>query len=364
MDEFFMERAIELAQRGRGMVSPNPMVGAVLVKDGKIIGEGYHQCYGQAHAEVNAFNNTKEDTRGACLYVTLEPCSHYGKTPPCVDKVIEKGISRVVIGSLDLNPLVSGQGIRKLKENGLEVKVGVLEDKCKEMNKVFMKYITSQRPYVVLKIAMTMDGKIATVKGESQWITGEEARLEGHKLRNELKGIMVGVNTIIADNPELTCRIEEGENPVRIVVDSKLRIPLDAKVVNDNLKNKTIIATTEMADKERLKVLKEKSIDIITVKSKNEKVDLDNLLLSLAEKKIDSILLEGGAELNYSALEEGIVDEVNVFIAPKIVGGRGAKSAIAGEGVKELSQAFKLEEITVKFIGKDIWIKGKVKRGE
>ena len=338
MDEFYMERAIELAKRGQGMVSPNPMVGAIIVKEGKIIGEGYHMCYGEAHAEVNAFNNAKEDTKGACLYVTLEPCSHYGKTPPCVDMVIKKGISRVVIGSLDPNPLVAGRGIRKLKENGIEVKIGVLEDKCKEMNKVFMKYITSQRPYVVLKSAMTIDGKISTAIGKSKWITGKEARLEGHKLRNELKGIMVGVNTIIADNPELTCRIDKGRNPIRIVVDSKLRIPLDAKVVNDQFKNKTIIATTEMAHKGKLKLLKDRGIDVI--------------------------LLEGGAELNYSALAEGIVDEVNIFIAPKIIGGREAKSAIAGDGVKELSQAFKLEKMSVGFIGEDIWIKGKVKRGE
>lgn len=364
MDEFYMERAIELAKRGQGMVSPNPMVGAIIVKEGKIIGEGYHMCYGEDHAEVNAFNNAKEDTKGACLYVTLEPCSHYGKTPPCVDMVIKKGISRVVIGSLDPNPLVAGRGIRKLKENGIEVKIGVLEDKCKEMNKVFMKYITSQRPYVVLKSAMTIDGKISTAIGKSKWITGKEARLEGHKLRSELKGIMVGVNTIIADNPELTCRIDKGRNPIRIVVDSKLRIPLDAKVVNDQFKNKTIIATTEMAHKGKLKLLKDRGIDVIILEAKNNKVDLDRLMVSLAERKIDSILLEGGAELNYSALAEGIVDEVNIFIAPKIIGGREAKSAIAGDGVKELSQAFKLEKMSVGFIGEDIWIKGKVKRGE
>ena len=211
---------------------------------------------------------------------------------------------------------------------------------------------------------MTIDGKIATVAGKSKWITGKEARLEGHKLRNELKGIMVGVNTIIADNPELTCRIDKGRNPIRIVVDSKLRIPLDAKVVNDQFKNKTIIATTEMAHKGKLKLLKDRGIDVIILEAKNNKVDLDRLMVSLAERKIDSILLEGGAELNYSALAEGIVDEVNIFIAPKIIGGREAKSAIAGDGVKELSQAFKLEKMSVGFIGEDIWIKGKVKRGE
>ena len=254
--------------------------------------------------------------------------------------------------------------LEELKENGIEVKIGVLEDKCKEMNKVFMKYITSQRPYVVLKSAMTIDGKISTAIGKSKWITGKEARLEGHKLRNELKGIMVGVNTIIADNPELTCRIDKGRNSIRIVVDSKLRIPLDAKVVNDQFKNKTIIATTEMAHKGKLKLLKDRGIDVIILEAKNNKVDLDRLMVSLAERKIDSILLEGGAELNYSALAEGIVDEVNIFIAPKIIGGREAKSAIAGDGVKELSQAFKLEKMSVGFIGEDIWIKGKVKRGE
>ena len=370
-DVKWMKEAIKQAKKAESY--DEVPIGCVIVKDDKVIARGYNKRetlqQSIAHAEIMAIQKAckKLNTwrlEDCILYVTLEPCAHYGKTPPCVDMVIKKGISRVVIGSLDPNPLVAGRGIRKLKENGIEVKIGVLEDKCKEMSKIFMKYITSQRPYVVLKSAMTIDGKISTAIGKSKWITGKEARLEGHKLRNELKGIMVGVNTIIADNPELTCRIDKGRNPIRIVVDSKLRIPLDAKVVNDQFKNKTIIATTEMAHKGKLKLLKDRGIDVIILEAKNNKVDLDRLMVSLAERKIDSILLEGGAELNYSALAEGIVDEVNIFIAPKIIGGREAKSAIAGDGVKELSQAFKLEKMSVGFIGEDIWIKGKVKRGE
>lgn len=222
LNQEYMRLAIEIAKKGAGKVNPNPMVGAVIVKDERVIGQGYHKYYGGNHAEVNAFENLSDNPEGATIYVTLEPCSHYGKTPPCVDKIIANKISKVVVGTLDPNPLVEGRGIKALKEAGIEVITGVLEEECKKLNEVFMKYILCKRPFVVLKTAMTLDGKIATESGESKWITSDKSRQEVHKLRNKLSAIMVGVNTVIKDNPELTCRLEGGKNPVRIIVDSKI----------------------------------------------------------------------------------------------------------------------------------------------
>ena len=364
MDEYYMRIALALAEKGRGKVSPNPMVGAVIVKENRIIGSGYHMKYGEAHAEVNAFNAVTEDTKGSVLYVTLEPCSHYGKTPPCVDMIIEKGIKRVVIGALDPNPLVAGKGIKKLIDSGIEVRVGTLEKECREINKVFLKYIVEKKPYVILKSAMTLDGKIATASGESKWITSKESRMAGHNLRNKYAAIMVGVNTIIADNPQLTCRIEGGKNPRRIIVDTRLRIPLDAYVVNDEYIYNTVIATTERADKNKLLKLKSRGIEILVCPVKQEKVDLQYLMKVLADLNIDSVLIEGGAELNFSSLQDNIVDEINFFIAPKIIGGVNAKSAIGGEGVQRLIDTFKLENIQISMIEDDICLKGTVKRGE
>lgn len=358
MDEFYMSKAIELARKGRGRVTPNPLVGAVIVKDGKIIGEGYHKKYGTNHAEVNAFNNAKEDVKGATMYVTLEPCSHYGKTPPCADKIIEKKISRVVIGSLDPNPLVSGKGVNKIKEAGIEVTIGVLENECLKMNEVFMNYIVSKKPYVIMKSAMSLDGKIATINGESKWITGEESRLMVHKLRNDITSIMVGVNTVIVDDPELTCRLEEGVNPIRIIVDSTLRIPMDSKIVNTANEVKTIIATTSKANKDMIKKLEEKNIEIVVVKEKEKKVDLKDLVRVLGEMRIDSILLEGGATINNSALEAGIVDKVQFYIAPIIIGGEKAKGPVGGRGVKNLVEAYRVSNISCKSIGQDILLEG------
>ena len=217
LNEKFMKIAIELAKKGIGNVNPNPLVGAVIVKDGKIIGQGYHERYGEGHAEVNAFKSLDDDPTGATMYVTLEPCFHYGKTPPCADRIIENKISKVIIGMVDPNPLVSGKGIEKLKNAGIEVEVGILEEECRKINEVFIKYITTKKPFVVMKTAMSLDGKIATKTGESKWITSEKSRLQVHILRNKFSGIMVGVNTIIKDNPELTCRVVEGNNPIRII---------------------------------------------------------------------------------------------------------------------------------------------------
>ncbi|KMT21003.1 bifunctional diaminohydroxyphosphoribosylaminopyrimidine deaminase/5-amino-6-(5-phosphoribosylamino)uracil reductase RibD [Clostridium cylindrosporum] len=358
MNKKYMKIAIDLAKKGKGKVNPNPLVGAVIVKNEKIIAEGYHMVYGEAHAEVNAFNNATCDVEGATMYVTLEPCSHFGKTPPCADKIIEKKIKRVVIGSLDPNPLVAGNGIKKLKEAGIEVEAGVLESECNELNEVFMKYIVSKKPFVVMKCAMSLDGKIATSYGESKWITGEASRGDVHETRNELSGIMVGVNTVIKDNPELTCRIENGRNPVRIIVDSTLRIPLESKVVTEVYKAKTIIATTKKASEDKIKILEDKGVTILIVNLKNDKVDLNDLMIKLGELKIDSILLEGGATLNFSALDEGIVDKVQMYIAPKIIGGEMSKTPVGGNGIEALKDAYKLRNLTTRVLGDDILIEG------
>jgi diaminohydroxyphosphoribosylaminopyrimidine deaminase / 5-amino-6-(5-phosphoribosylamino)uracil reductase len=363
LDEKYMRMAIELAKKGVGKVNPNPMVGAVIVKDEKVIGEGYHEEYGKAHAEVNAFSSLIEESKGATLYVTLEPCSHYGKTPPCVDKIIENKIAKVVVGALDPNPLVAGRGIKKLKDAGIDVVTSVLEEECKKVNEVFMKYIVEKKPFVVLKTAMTLDGKISTSSGESKWITNEKSRKEVHKLRNKLSAIMVGVNTVIKDNPELTCRLEGGRNPIRIIVDSTLRIPMESKVVIDKLAG-TIVATTELANKDRVLDLKKLGVEVIIIKAKNERVDLQSLMVELGKLNIDSILLEGGSTLSFSALEDKIVDKIQAYIAPKIIGGEKSKTPVGGKGIEKLSNAIMLENMKVISVGRDLLIEGYLKGAE
>lgn len=359
--EKYMDKAIELALKGIGKVNPNPLVGAVIVKNDKIIGQGYHECYGQAHAERNAVKNAIEDVEGSTIYVTLEPCSHYGKTPPCVDFIIEKKFKRVVIGMLDPNPLVCGKSIEKLKKNNIEVIVGIKEEECKKMNEIFIKYITSNVPFVMLKGGISLDGKIATASGESKWITNEKAREDGRRLRNRLSSIMVGVNTVIVDDPELTCRIKDGRDPYRIIVDSTLRIPLNSKVIL-NKDKKTIIATTKKADINKKKKLMELGTEILEIESDNEKVDLKKLMIELGKKKIDSILIEGGGTLNFSALNENIVDKIRFYIAPKIIGGEKSRSSISGEGFLKLADAVKLKEIEFKTFEDNFMIEGYVEQ--
>ncbi len=358
MDEFYMEIALESAKKGLGKVSPNPMVGAIIVKNEKIIGSGFHEYFGGNHAEVNAFNNAQENVEGATMYVTLEPCSHYGKTPPCADKIIEKKIKRVVIGTLDPNPLVSGKGVKKLIDAGIDVTVGVLEDECKKINEVFMKYIKYKNPFVVMKCAMSLDGKICTEKGESRWITGKKSREAVHKTRSLLSAIMVGVDTVIKDNPKLTCRIDGGKNPIRIVLDSTLRIPLSSNVLVDEFKDKTIIVTTCCANKKRLDYIKSLGIKVLIVDKKEKRVNLNSLMKVLGEMNIDSILLEGGGTLNFSALKENIVDKVQIYIAPKIIGGSLAKTPVEGLGIDKLDEVFKLKNLKVNTLGEDIFVEG------
>lgn len=361
LEEKYMERALELAKMGCGRVNPNPLVGAVIVKDNEIIGEGYHECYGEAHAERNAVKNATRSVEGSTIYVTLEPCAHYGKTPPCVDLLIEKKFKKVVIGMLDPNGLVAGKSIEKLKQHGIEVVVGVKEEECKKINEIFIKYITSKIPFVVLKSGMSLDGKIATFTGESKWITSKDSREDSQNLRNRLHSIMVGVNTIIADDPELTCRINSKKILNRIIVDTNLRIPLDSKVIK-NKDKRTIVATTFNADENKKQVLREFGVKVIEVPSKNNKVDLKELVKKLGQEGIDSILIEGGGTLNFSALEEGIVDKVIFYIAPKILGGECSKSSIAGRGFSRLSDAVNLIHTSYRKLGEDLIVEGYIEK--
>ena len=360
-DSDYMKIALQLAKKGCGFTSPNPMVGAVIVKDGRIIGSGYHEHYGGPHAEVNAIADAKEDVAGATMYVTLEPCSHYGKTPPCADLLVEKKLAKVVVGSLDPNPLVAGKGIQKLKEAGIEVVSGVLEAECNEINRVFRHYITTKQPYVVMKTAMTLDGKIATATGESQWISGEASRKDVHRLRHKYTGIMVGINTIIHDNARLTCRMEQGKNPVRIVVDSCLRIALTSNVLKDQENNQTILATTNQASPLAARKLETFGSKVLYCSSKDNRVDLNDLMNQLGAMGVDSILLEGGGRLAEGALKAGIVDKVRFYIAPMLIGGSDAKTPVEGGGVRELCQAWKISDWTAEKIGDDLKITGYIR---
>ncbi|KOF57269.1 riboflavin biosynthesis protein RibD [Clostridium sp. DMHC 10] len=358
-----MKRALELAARGRGRVNPNPMVGAVIVKDGEIVGEGYHEYFGGNHAEINALNIAGKKAIGADIYVTLEPCSHFGKTPPCALALVKAGIKRVIIAMRDPNPLVSGKGIEILKQNGIEVLNGVLQKEALKLNEVFVKYITTKKPYVIMKTASTLDGKISTVTGQSKWISSGASRKYVHYLRNNIMGIMVGIGTIIADDPLLTTRLE-GEvckSPTAIIVDSKLRIPLNSKILDTLKYRKIIIAVTEKADKVKLKQLKDIGVLIIETPTKNKMVDLNYLMMKLGELNIDSILLEGGSTLNFSCIKEKIVDKVMCFISPILLGGEEAKTTIGGAGIECLSKAIKVSNIKLKNIEQDILVEGYIK---
>jgi diaminohydroxyphosphoribosylaminopyrimidine deaminase/5-amino-6-(5-phosphoribosylamino)uracil reductase len=364
LDIDMMKRALKLAERGTGFTNPNPLVGAVIVKDGRIIGEGWHRLYGSDHAEVDAFRNATEDVRGADMYVTLEPCSHYGKTPPCARAIVEKGIKRVFIGLTDPNPLVSGRGIQILRDNGIHVESGFLEDEGRRLNEIFLKYITTGLPFCIMKTAMTLDGKIATATGDSKWVTGELSRKHVHELRHKASAIMAGIGTILADDPMLTTRLEgkEGKDPVRIIIDSSARIPLEAKVLNLDSKAGTIIATTEKADKEKLAALKAKGAEVIVTPLKDNGVDLDFLMRELGRRKIDSVLLEGGGRVNYAALKSSIVDKVNVFIAPKLIGGENARTPVEGEGIGYMKDAIMLHKTEFHKFGDDIMVEGYIRK--
>ena len=359
----YMRRAMELAERGVGFTNPNPMVGAVIVKGGKVIGEGWHERCGEWHAERNAFKNCTVPAEGATMYVTLEPCCHYGKTPPCTEAIIEHGIARVVVGMEDPNPLVAGKGIALLREAGIEVVCGVEEEALREQNRVFLKYISTKLPWVAMKTAMTLDGKIATRTGDSKWITGAEARAYVHELRHRFMAILVGIGTAVADDPLLNCRIEGRgvRQPIRVVVDSNARLSLDSQLVKTAGEYRTIVAHTRFAPEESVKALREAGVEMLLCKEKEGLVDVRNLLELLGLSGIDSILLEGGGSLNYTFLSEGLADELYAFIAPKIVGGMNAKTPVEGAGMEKMADAINLELENVLNIGHDVLLKLKVK---
>lgn len=338
-EEQFMKRAIELAKQGSGWTAPNPLVGAVVVKNGRVIGEGYHRKYGELHAERNALAACSEDPAGATLYVTLEPCCHYGKTPPCTEIIIEKKIAKVVIGSRDPNPKVAGKGARILREHGIEVVEDYMREACDALNPVFFHYITTKTPYVVLKFAMTLDGKIATRTGASKWITGEAARNHVHQLRGRYAGILAGIGTVLADDPMLNCRIDGAHQPLRIILDSQLRIPMGSRLVRSAKEYPLLIVCNESTrDREeganRIQKLEEAGAKVWTLPEKNGHPDLNVLMQRLGEEKIDSVLIEGGGTVNEAALKAHIVHHVYAYIAPKIFGGEDAKTPVEGSGIR------------------------------
>lgn len=356
--EDFMKEALREALKGMGFVSPNPMVGAVIVKNGEIISRDYHHKCGELHAERNAIKGCKEDMTGAEIYVTLEPCCHFGKTPPCTEAIIESGIKKVYIGSHDPNPLVAGKGAQILREHGIEVEEGILREECDRINDVFFHYITHDTPFVVMKYAMTADGKIACHTGKSKWITSEKARENVQRSRLKYSAIMVGVGTVLADNPSLTCRLENGRNPVRIICDSHLRTPTDCEIVKTAKAVPTIIACLETA--ENGDFFESMGVTVVRVPEKDGRIDLRELMKTLYKMKIDSILLEGGSQLNFSALKAGIVSKVQAYIAPKIFGGSEGFTPVGGLGVSEPQEGFMLKSPRIERFGEDFMIEWEV----
>ena len=371
LDEMYMKMVLELAEKGAGQVSPNPMVGAVIVKEGRVIGRGWHRQYGGPHAERNALADCRESPEGAVMYVTLEPCCHHGHQPPCTDAILEAGIRRVVSGCKDPNPLVGGKGIRLLRDHGVEVTEGVLEEECRALNRVFFHFIRTKRPYVTMKYAMTMDGKIAAFTGASRWITGEEARAHVHLQRSRNRGIMAGVGTVLADDPLLTCRMDGGQNPVRIICDSHLRLPLDSRIATTAGDVPTILAVcsepmqpsgTDRADtlEERIKPYLEKGCRVLTLPERDGHIDLEQLMDALGREGIDSILLEGGGTLNWSMLKAGLVRRLQLYLAPMILGGETAKTPVEGQGCPAPAEGFFLRNSRITRLGQDLLIESEV----
>lgn len=365
IDEKYMRMALRLAAKAAGRTSPNPMVGAVVVKGGRVIATGYHKRAGEPHAEAVALAKAGRAAKGAALYVTLEPCSHRNKrTPPCSPLVIASGVKRVVVAMKDPNPEVSGGGIKAIRKAGIEVVTGILEAEARRLNEAYIKYITKKMPFVTLKIAQTLDGKIATGTGESKWITGEDARRAGHHLRDIHDAILVGVNTVLKDDPSLTTRIAGGKDPIRLIVDTRLRTPVNAKVLTQRSSAKTLIASLESMPKANIGKLLDAGADILISRGTKGHVDLNHLMRMLVRFDITSVLIEGGAEVSASALKAGIVDKVVMFVAPSLMTGKDSLCSLGGLSPKKLAQAIKLTGITSRFVGHDLMIEGYVKKGK
>lgn len=352
-DQEYMALALDLAKKGAGWTSPNPMVGAVIVKDGQIIAQGYHAKCGQLHAERAALAACTSDPAGATMYVTLEPCCHHGRQPPCTEAILQAGISRVVVGSGDPNPLVEGKGTALLRSHGVQVTQGVLEEECRALNHVFFHFIQTGQPYVVLKYAMTLDGKLAAYTGASQWITGEKARRHVHTQRNRYRSILVGVGTVLADDPQLTCRIEGGRDPLRIICDTNLCTPLTAQVVRTAAKTPTCIATC-VTQENQLAPYRDAGCQILSLPQANGHVSLRALMAQLGELGVDSVLAEGGSALHWSLVQENLVNRVQVYLAPKILGGAQAKSPVGGQGFPHPDHALQCKPPVLTQLGKDL----------
>jgi diaminohydroxyphosphoribosylaminopyrimidine deaminase/5-amino-6-(5-phosphoribosylamino)uracil reductase len=358
-DEELIKKTLKLAENGRGQVSPNPMVGAFLVKDDKIVGEGFHQVFGGKHAEVVALDRAGEGLEGETLYVNLEPCSHYGKQPPCVDRIVESGVKRVVIGTQDPNPLVNGKGIDLLRNHGIDVRVGVLENECRALNEAYFKHVVRGLPLTTLKIAQTLDGKIATNNGDSQWITSERARRYVHKMRSQNDAVLVGIGAVLSDDPELTVRLVKGVNPKRVILDSNLRMPLNARLLSGPLVYKTIIATTLNASWEKIKSIEEGGATVWVIESNAEgRVDLPTLWKKLGQEGIASVLVEGGSQVFSACLKAKLVDKIAVFIAPKILG--DGLNAIQHLEIKDLDHSINLRDFRKQQIGDDVLLSGRL----
>ncbi len=354
-DERFMRLAVNLARRGAGLVSPNPLVGAVIVKGERVIGKGYHKGYGLDHAEVVALESASEDVEGSTLYINLEPCDHFGKTPPCTKAIIEKGIERVVIGMEDPNPLVRGRGIRRLEAAGIRVDVGVLEDLCRRLNEYYIKFITTRRPFVILKMALTLDGRVADPSGESRWISSEKARRVVHRMRSVVDAVMVGVGTVFRDDPLLTVRLVKGRDPKRIIVDSHLQIPLKAKVLSEG--RPPWIATTYKAPIKKVDEMRRRGVELLFIPYKEGGVDLNALMKELGERQVMSVMVEGGTRLATSAIREGVVDKVLLFYSPKVLGGTG-KPLFSDLGIARLEEALRIKGMKVRRVGEDMMVEG------
>lgn len=359
-----MHRALTLAELAKGRTSPNPLVGAVVVKDGKIIAEGYHKKAGGPHAEIHALDAAGKNAQGSTLYVTLEPCCHWGRTPPCTDTIIKSGIAHVYVTHLDPNPKVAGKGIKELEKSGIKTTVGICAEAAETLNEVYIKHISTGYPFVILKTAMSLDGKIATSTGESQWITSESSREKAHEIRDQVDAIIVGIGTILSDDPALTTRLpgKKGKDPIRIVLDSHARTPLTARVFNPNSLAKVIIAVTPHAPKKNIALLKERQAEIIVIPDKDGRVCFKTLMQTLGERHITSVLVEGGGKVNASAFESGVVDKVMCFIAPKFIGGIKAPGIINGDGIKRLIDAPELQRLSITQINNDLLIEGYINK--
>lgn len=355
IDRFFLKETLRLGKKGMGWTNPNPMVGCVIVKDERIISKGYHKKAGQIHAEIDALNSAKADAKNATLYVNLEPCSHFGKTPPCVDAIIKAGIARVVCPFNDPNPRVQGSGIKILRNAGIQVTTGLLQEESMELNEVYFSFNAKKRPFIALKFAASLDGKIATRNHDSKWITNEEARRFARILRSNYQAVLVGINTILTDNSHLDVKIKGKKNPLRIILDSSLKIPLNSNVLKDN---NVLIATTTNADKKKKQELIKRGVPIVIFNS--EKIPLKELLKELAKREIISVFVEGGSQVLGSFVDEGLVDKVYIFTAPILIGGEQAVSAISGKGAESISDAIRLRRLSHKYFGDNMLTTGYV----